>query len=318
MRRLDDPSEDYGKQLHLGICSVRQQYRSCGLGQLSLEERPLQSVCWYSQNHSDVLYQRSLLYSHNPVPHGDPADPYSRGGRRQNVSQIGHLRYTNKYLHDLQLCSYWDFKLVPGQYSYVDAALEAGYSTFSWDRLGSGNSSKPDPYNTIQAPVELAVLIELTKLLRAGTVIAGTSAYKNVVHVGHSYGSDLSNYLVAVEPKLSDGIILTGYSNSFSYALPFFATIGHLASTNQPKRFAGYSSGYLTWADMYSAQFGFFAFPYFDVQVLRVTEQTKWPITVGQALTQGVLNASAPAFTGPVMVRIPPLLGRLQLRFAEG
>ncbi|MCJ1244628.1 hypothetical protein MMC30_001827 [Trapelia coarctata] len=204
--------------------------------------------------------------------------------------------------------TYWDFKLVPGEYSYVDAALKAGYSTFTWDRLGSGNSSKPDPYNVVQAPVELAILVELTKLLRAGSVIVGSSAYKNYVHVGHSYGSDLSNYLAAVEPKLSDGIILTGYSNNFSHALPFFAATGHLASTNQPNRFAGYSSGYITWADMYYAQFAFFAFPYFDAKVLGVTEQTKWPLPLGEALTQGVLNISAPAFTGPVLVCIP-LLG---------
>lgn len=142
---------------------------------------------------------------------------------------------------------------MPGEYSYVDAALKAGHSTFTWDRLGSGNSSKPDLYNIIQAPVELAVLIELTKLLRAGSVIAGTSAYKKFVLVDHNYGSDLTNYLMTVEPKLSDGIILTGYSNYFGYQLPFYATTGYLASTNQPKRFTGFSSGYITWADMYYA-----------------------------------------------------------------
>jgi hypothetical protein len=37
---------------------------------------------------------------------------------------------------------YWDFPVGNGYYSYVDAALAAGYATFNVDRVGAGQSSK--------------------------------------------------------------------------------------------------------------------------------------------------------------------------------
>src|SRR3954454_12848299 len=38
---------------------------------------------------------------------------------------------------------YWDMPGVGSEYSFVDAAHEAGYATLNIDRLGVGNSSKP-------------------------------------------------------------------------------------------------------------------------------------------------------------------------------
>lgn len=191
---------------------------------------------------------------------------------------------------------------MPGDYSYTAAALAAGYSTFSYDRIGTGLSSKVDPYTVIQAPVELAILIELTTMLRSGR-IAGCGVPSKVVHVGHSYGSVLSNALAALAPTLTDGIVLTGYSNNDTYQPLFLVTTGHLASEDQAARFAGYSSGYVTWADKYYNQYSFFAYPYFDPTVLTVSEENKWPFTIGEVVTTAVLNFSAPLFKGPVLVR---------------
>jgi hypothetical protein len=69
--------------------------------------------------------------------------------------------------------SYWDFR-VPGaknttQYSYIESVLSSGYSTLAWDRLGCGASTAANPYTEIQASVELALLVGLSTLLRAGS-----------------------------------------------------------------------------------------------------------------------------------------------------
>jgi hypothetical protein len=43
--------------------------------------------------------------------------------------------------------TYWDLDYNNYNYSYVNVALEAGYSTLAIDRLGIGNSSHGDPFN---------------------------------------------------------------------------------------------------------------------------------------------------------------------------
>lgn len=71
---------------------------------------------------------------------------------------------------------YWDSEYQPEKHSYVDAALEAGYSTLTYDRLGVGRSDKPDAYTVVQAPLELEILRQLTLMARNGTLynFAGT------------------------------------------------------------------------------------------------------------------------------------------------
>jgi hypothetical protein len=43
--------------------------------------------------------------------------------------------------------TYWDLDYDNYNYSYVNVALAAGYSTLAIDRLGIGNSSHGDPFN---------------------------------------------------------------------------------------------------------------------------------------------------------------------------
>ncbi|KAI5868409.1 hypothetical protein GGS23DRAFT_28231 [Durotheca rogersii] len=122
--------------------------------------------------------------------------------------------------------SYWDFSLSPrsssspfsfnrtqrnqtgyssgnsADYSYVNAAIAQNYSTFAYDRLGTGGSlpsdGRPvDPVNELQAPVEVAVLRALTVALRSAGVPGVRTRYDKVVHVGHGYGSLLTYALVA-------------------------------------------------------------------------------------------------------------------------
>lgn len=203
--------------------------------------------------------------------------------------------------------SYWDFYL-PGspddtQYSYINSATAAGYSTLSWNRLGIEPSAIPDPYRELQSLVELAVLVSLTTLVRGGN-IAQVPQPQKVLHVGHSWGSILSNALAAVAPQLSDGLVLTAYSHLVTYQNLFIAdTSFHIASQNQPDRFPSetYSTGFLTWPDKYANQYSFLLYPYFDPAALDRAEETKYPFTVGEFLTASTLPLEAPTFQGPVL-----------------
>lgn len=204
--------------------------------------------------------------------------------------------------------AYWDFHLPTepynNTYSYISSALAAGYSTLSYDRLGCGLSTVADPSTEIQSTVELAVLATLTTAIRTGKIPKSilSTPPKKVLHVGHSWGSELSNALAATFPSLSDGVVLTGYSHIFQYQLMFVANSAfHLASESQPARFANRSSGFLTWGDKYDNQYSFFSYPYFDPKVLTYAESTKFPFTIGEFLSQSALNFSASAFTGDVL-----------------
>jgi pimeloyl-ACP methyl ester carboxylesterase len=203
--------------------------------------------------------------------------------------------------------SYWDLYL-PGaphdaQYSYINSATGAGYSTLSWNRLGIEPSTVADPYTEVQALVELAVLTGLTTLVRAGNVTQVPKPAK-IIHVGHSWGSILSNALAAAAPELSDGVVLTAYSHLSTYQSLFIASTGlRFASHNQPARFPNttYSTGFLTWPDKYANQYSFLEYPFFDPALLEYAEATKFPFTIGEFLSASTLPSEAPGFKGPVL-----------------
>ncbi|KAF7861441.1 hypothetical protein EAF04_008006 [Stromatinia cepivora] len=136
--------------------------------------------------------------------------------------------------------TYWDLPFNNYNYSYVDVAVDQyGYSTLAIDRLGIGESSKADPTSIIQVPAELSAIVEVTKLLRAGTLSGITISKPNkLVHVGHSFGSILSYELVSAHPNITDGLILQGFSID-SLALPQTIAAFNIqsASTNQPYKF---------------------------------------------------------------------------------
>ena len=201
--------------------------------------------------------------------------------------------------------SYWDFGGPDSEYNYIKAATEAGYSTLSYDRIGTGQSTIADPYTEEQLGVEVTVAASLTTLLRGGKLSAIAGSHiptpKKVFHVGHSYGSLITGTLAGSAPELSDGIILTGYSTYTPYALFFAAgTNFHLASENQPERFAGWSTGYLTWADELANQYAFLHYPAFDPAVLAAAEANKFPFAIGELLSP--YDTKQPGWKGPLLV----------------
>jgi pimeloyl-ACP methyl ester carboxylesterase len=136
------------------------------------------------------------------------------------------------------MISYWDISYNNYNYSYVETAVAQGYSTLAIDRFGIGNSSHGDAINTVQAQAEVEALNEITTKLRHGQVPEIGCSFEKVIHVGHSFGSVQSQWLSALYPNNTDGLVLTGYSASSKF-LPTTAAAWnlHSARLNQPLRF---------------------------------------------------------------------------------
>ncbi len=127
--------------------------------------------------------------------------------------------------------------------SYVNIALKNGFATLAIDRLGIGNSSHGDPFNEIQAQAEVEALNAVTTKLRNGKIDGISTAYKKVVHVGHSFGSVQSYWLSALYPENTDAVVLTGYGPTGQFLPDFVAGANfHSARLNQPLRFGNASS----------------------------------------------------------------------------
>ncbi|KAK4539288.1 hypothetical protein LTR36_000814 [Oleoguttula mirabilis] len=199
---------------------------------------------------------------------------------------------------------YWSWGGAESQYSYVRAATAAGFATLSYDRIGNGLSSNPDPYTIQQGPIELAILAALTGKLRNGTIDSCVPKPKRkVYHIGHSFGSFLTNGLAAAYPTLSDGIVLTGYSTNLTWQTELLISMGfHLARENQPARFGDRSTGSVVPGDELAIQFIFFTYPYFDPAVAVAANAGKYPFSIGEILTTAILPQNATSFTGPVLV----------------
>lgn len=83
--------------------------------------------------------------------------------------------------------TYWD--IAPG-YSYIDAAVDAGYATSSYDRIGVGKSQHPDPLQVVQGPLQVEIAHTIVTIIRGEQI--SPYSFKNIVGVGHSAGSTVT------------------------------------------------------------------------------------------------------------------------------
>ncbi|KAI4598374.1 hypothetical protein KJ359_002783 [Pestalotiopsis sp. 9143b] len=193
--------------------------------------------------------------------------------------------------------SYWDFPADNYNYSYVNQALDAGYSTFAYDRPGIGQSEHGDPVEEIQSFLEVAVLIELTSRLRAGSAAECIPAYAKAVHVGHSFGSIQTYALAAQRPELTDAIALTGFSQNSSYTVEFELG-GNFVKANASK----YADGYFAAGDESGVQINFFGPGDFSPEILTAAYEAGQPVTVGELLTLPAPASVLNTYPGPVQV----------------
>ena len=190
--------------------------------------------------------------------------------------------------------TYWN--VAPG-YSYADYAAEQGYTTFFYDRLGVGLSDHPDPIQTVQFPVEIAVAHELVQLLRVGGIANHT--FEQVVGVGHSLGSVVTNGVTSQHPDDFDTVVLTGFTADNSGMTPSFTAQNlAIASQDPSHRFSGLPSGYIVAHAVEGIQTLFFREP-FDPKLLEIAVANKGTGTVGELLSEPTMPI-APNFTGPI------------------
>lgn len=196
--------------------------------------------------------------------------------------------------------SYWNFPYANYNYSYVYPAVAAGYSTLAIDRLGIGESTHfTDPVNEGQIWLEVAAVRYVTQAIRNGSL--SIPKPEKIVHVGHSYGSVSTYTLVEQTPDISDGIILTGFSQNGSFASQFLLG-SNLIIANQVASLSGYPTGYLANNAVEGEQIDFFAPGSFDGQVLMEAFKTGQPVAPGELLTLPGATGAPNHFEGPVLV----------------
>ncbi|KAJ8106001.1 hypothetical protein ONZ43_g7209 [Nemania bipapillata] len=192
--------------------------------------------------------------------------------------------------------TYWD---ISPDYSYIDVASAAGYATLSYDQLGVGKSAHPDPIQTVQATSQVAVVHELVDLLRNGRL--GGYHFDNVVGVGHSAGSTLTQAITTQYPQDFDAVILSGTSANADYVPLTVAAFNFInANTDPAPQFKGLPAGYLTQQSAAAIQFSFYRYPNFDVDAFHQQVANKQTNTLGVLLTMGAIVAPAPKFNKPV------------------
>lgn len=99
-----------------------------------------------------------------------------------------------------------------------------GYPTLSIDRLGAGESDRPDPINIVQASLQTNINHVIVQMLRSGTVPnTGDIKFEKVIFVGGSYGSILGNVQALQYPDDVDSYILTAYTSNYTLLVGIFS-----------------------------------------------------------------------------------------------
>ncbi|KAJ5087795.1 catalytic protein [Penicillium angulare] len=224
---------------------------------------------------------------------------YSRLCLPDTAAKITNIKTVQVLTHGITADNtYWDIS--PG-YSYIDAATDAGYATLSYDQLGVGNSDHPDPIQVVQAASQVAVTHALVQLLRNAKV--GGYHFQNIVGVGHSAGSILTQAVTAQYPRDLDAVILTGLVTNSYYLAITQASLNMVNANSQVSgQFRDLPAGYLTPQTEVGIQFAFYRWPNYDTAAFSRQVAHKSTNSIGVELTLGGLLGPASSFAGPVDV----------------
>jgi len=130
---------------------------------------------------------------------------------------------------------YWMWPQNPSLYSYADKTLESGRAVLTYDRIGSGKSSRP-------VSTDVTVTVD-SYILNQVVQKAHQMGYTEVNSIGHSYGSGIAVREAATYHDVSR-VVLTGYLHTASNP----AVLSGNYPANQDPMFAslGLDNGYLT------------------------------------------------------------------------
>lgn len=128
-------------------------------------------------------------------------------------------------------------------YSWQKFANLQGYATLAVDRYGNGASTRGDPLQDVQLPLEAELLYQVIQKIKAGEISGQKS---RVVFVGHSLGSQSGQFLLKSHPDAVDAAILTGLATSSNpEAFNLTLELRNKPARDFVPRFAHLPQGYL-------------------------------------------------------------------------
>ncbi|GAB3456477.1 alpha/beta hydrolase [Actinophytocola sediminis] len=178
--------------------------------------------------------------------------------------------------------AFWDWPQQPDTYSYMRAAVRAGYATLAVDRIGHGTSTRP-PSAEVTIPRGNTALHGVVTHLRAG--IVGGIPFQRVVWVGHSIGA-VHGYEYGGRFDDVDAYVFTG---SAHFMKPSF--LGLMTNNLVPP---GADAGYLTTVPG-SRDDLFYRAAVADPAVIAQDESLKDTLTNGEVVSGLALLNVAPA-----------------------
>lgn len=198
--------------------------------------------------------------------------------------------------------TYWDYPFEIHNFSYVNHAVNQGYSTLTWDRLGVGMSSHGDPINEIQIFLEIAALHALSEKVRKGDLCGLKATFKKHVQIGHSFGSSMIYGFSSLYPNSTDAIVLTGFSQLSKY-IPYVALGDNFAPVRSIDTLRHkYSAGYVAPATSIGYHTNFFGTDDFSKAILDYSTKGGQPATLGELLTIGAPPSSPSHYGGHVLI----------------
>lgn len=185
----------------------------------------------------------------------------------------------------------------------MKAAASYGYTTFRYDRLGTGLSETPsNGFDVSQAPTEISILKSFVTTLRQTSIIGGKK-WAKVVGVGHSYGSIQTQAVSASNPDLYDAVILQGFSADATNLVNYLQSGTYsIARDTLPDHLSDKPPVWLVAGSVAAAQIGFYYYPHYDPGVFALARQTEQPVTPGSLFTVANANFPAIGFDKPVLL----------------
>ncbi|EIN10217.1 hypothetical protein PUNSTDRAFT_43200 [Punctularia strigosozonata HHB-11173 SS5] len=206
--------------------------------------------------------------------------------------------------------AYWTFPYNGFRnYSYVAYSCERGLSSFAFDMVGSGLSTRPSNSSDIQLFVASNVTSSLSAMLKDGTVsraLGGSGKrFSKVVAFGHSLGAVTLNWVaIALGSRTPfDAFVPTGHIHDPGFIV--IDPVQHVPAREvDPARWGNLDPGYITTPNI-SARATFYSTDTttFSSQVLMIDELTKdlGSSAMAPAL-EGAVYVPATGFTGPVAI----------------
>ncbi|KAI0997153.1 hypothetical protein K3495_g11033 [Podosphaera aphanis] len=203
---------------------------------------------------------------------------------------------------------YWSGLGPPGQgfdgdtYSYIESSSKQGYPTLSIDRLGNGDSDRPDGFREVQINSHVEVTEAIAKSLKAGSI--GGRSFDKMIYVGHSYGSMIGNLHAVKYPDTFNSYVLTGFSTRVKTSLiPTLLTGGFLpAQIAFPEKLSDQSLSYYAASNEDGAASLFFVDKNTDPNLLTRNFQQRGTVTVGEFISGFESAQAATNYKGRVLV----------------